>query len=178
MRYFRIFWVFFKVSALTPGGGYAMVPIFQVRLEKEKLLSEKAFLQSLGLAQCLPGPIAFNVSRLCGQQIAGGWGSFAATLGVVIPPFFSVILVSLVLNWLQQAVWLEPFLSGVYGAALGLVGGMVYKVYRSQKWPPWKLAIVGGGIAFLFLFPSWVLALILALLVTLYPVEKRGRTPR
>ena len=87
---FSIFYIFFKISGFTIGGGYAMVPAIERNLINKKFISEKEFLKLLSIAQSMPGPIAFNLSVLLGSKLRGFWGALFASIGVLIPPFFGI----------------------------------------------------------------------------------------
>ena len=45
--YFELFWIFFKISTFTLGGGYAMVPLIQDEIvEKKKWIEKEEFINS------------------------------------------------------------------------------------------------------------------------------------
>ena len=62
-KYFELFLIFFKIRAFTFGGGYAMVPLIKNEIvDKRRWLSNEEFMDSLAIAQAMPGPIALNTS--------------------------------------------------------------------------------------------------------------------
>ena len=83
-----LFLTFLKVGALTFGGGYAMIPIIQREVvEKRKWASEADILDILAISESTPGPISVNAATYIGFRVAGFWGSFFATLGLILPSF-------------------------------------------------------------------------------------------
>ena len=91
----QLFITFFKVGILTFGGGYAMIPIIQKEVvEKKKWLPESDILDILAISESTPGPIAVNTATYVGFKVGGFWGSFFATLGLVIPSFAIILLIS------------------------------------------------------------------------------------
>lgn len=91
----QLFITFFKVGILTFGGGYAMIPIIQKEIvEKKKWLPESDILDILAISESTPGPIAVNTATYVGFKVGGFWGSFFATLGLAIPSFAIILLIS------------------------------------------------------------------------------------
>ena len=90
-----LFFTFFKTGLLTFGGGYAMIPILQREVsEKKKWIKESEILDILAISESTPGPIAVNTATYVGYEVAGFWGSFFATLGLVLPSFGIIFAIS------------------------------------------------------------------------------------
>ena len=49
------------------------------------------------IAESTPGPIAINCATYTGYHKAGFAGSLVATLGIVVPSFFVIYLISIVI---------------------------------------------------------------------------------
>ena len=94
-KLFSIFWEFFKIGLFTFGGGYAMIGVMQTELvEKKKYVSTDEFLNLIGIAESTPGPLAINSATYIGYKCAGFFGSLFATLGVVLPSFIVIYIIS------------------------------------------------------------------------------------
>ena len=92
---FTLFLTFAKIGAFTFGGGYAMIPLIEKEvIEKKKWISEDILLEVIAIAESTPGPIAINSATFIGNRVAGFWGSFAATFGVVLPSFLIIFCLS------------------------------------------------------------------------------------
>ena len=92
---FQLFITFLKIGAFTFGGGYAMIPIIQKEVvEKNKWVTDDDILEIIAIAESTPGPIAINSATFIGYRTCGFWGSFFATLGVVIPSFLIIIVIA------------------------------------------------------------------------------------
>ena len=64
---FDLYVSFFKMGAVTFGGGYAMLPILQREAaENKKWLTNEKIMDFYAVAQGLPGIIAVNVSVFIG----------------------------------------------------------------------------------------------------------------
>ena len=87
-RYLELFWSFFKIGLFTFGGGYAMIPIIQNEVIRNRgWIEERDFLDLLTLAQSAPGPISLNTSVFVGYKLYGYRGAVTALAGVVLPAF-------------------------------------------------------------------------------------------
>ena len=90
-----LFLTFLKVGAFTFGGGYAMIPIIQKEVvEKRKWASNADILDILAISESTPGPISINAATYIGFRVAGFWGSVFATLGLALPSFAIIFVIS------------------------------------------------------------------------------------
>ncbi|MBE6944317.1 MAG: chromate transporter [Ruminococcaceae bacterium] len=93
---FELFLTFAKIGAFTFGGGYAMLALLDhTCVEKKKWLTAEEFSDLTVIAESTPGPIAINCSTYAGYKKAGLPGAAAATLGMVLPSFIILLLISL-----------------------------------------------------------------------------------
>lgn len=91
----KLFWTMFKIGLFTFGGGYAMVAIIEREIvEKRKYIGQEEFLDLIAIAESTPGPIAVNSATYIGYKLGGVLGSFFATLGVVLPSFLIIFIIS------------------------------------------------------------------------------------
>ena len=91
----NLFWTFFKIGLFTFGGGYAMVAVIEREIvEKRKYIDQEDFLDLIAIAESTPGPIAVNSATYIGYKLGGVLGSFFATLGVVLPSFIIIFIIS------------------------------------------------------------------------------------
>lgn len=168
-----LFGVFFRVSLLTLGGGYAMVPIAQRRLADRGIMGDDEFYACLALAQSLPGPIIFNTAFLAGSRASGPGGAFLAALGVVLPPFAVVLGLGLAFEQVAATPWARGFVKACFGTVLGFVASLVVKIARAVRWRPVEALLVAGGTAAAFLLPAWAPAVVPAIAAAAY-LGRRG----
>ena len=91
-----LFITFFKIGLMTFGGGYAMIPLIQKEVvEKKRWMNENEILDIIAISESTPGPIAVNSATYVGFKVIGFWGSFFATLGLIIPSFAIIYVISL-----------------------------------------------------------------------------------
>ncbi len=93
MSAFALYLAFLKISLLTFGGGYAMIPILEREIvDNHGWASNEELMDYYAVGQCTPGVIAVNTATVIGYKTAGVPGGVVATLGVVFP---SVVIITL-----------------------------------------------------------------------------------
>ncbi len=100
-----------KIGLFTFGGGYAMISIIENNcVEKKKWITHDDMMNVTVIAESTPGPIAINCATFVGYQQAGFPGSLIATLGIVIPSFIIIFLISMFLDhFLEIAIIANAF---------------------------------------------------------------------
>ena len=94
-----LFLTFFKIGLFTFGGGYAMISIIEnICVEKKKWITHEDMMHITVIAESTPGPIAINCATFVGQKQGGLSGSIAATVGIILPSFIIIYLISTVLD--------------------------------------------------------------------------------
>lgn len=164
----RIFLELAKINAVTLGGGYVIVPIMANSFEKRGWIQEKEFYQTFSRAQVFPGPVALNTAFLVSYHLAGVSGAVAAVLGVVIPPFFALILVGGLINAYGNTVLFKRFLAGAGSVVPGLVGSMLWKTAKSRKWTVRTVLEVVVFAVLLAAFPSHAFFILAGGIILLY----------
>ncbi len=126
-----LFLTFFKIGAFTFGGGYAMIPIIEKEMcEKHKWLKGEEILDIFAISESTPGPIAINSATFVGFRVAGVLGSFCATLGVVLPSFIIISVISLILGEFSSLEPVKYAFNGIRAGVLALVIKAFYSMYK------------------------------------------------
>lgn len=90
---------FMKIGLFTFGGGYAMISIIENNcVEKKQWITHDDMMNITVIAESTPGPIAINCATYVGCRQAGFSGAVAATLGIVLPSFAVIYIISMFLN--------------------------------------------------------------------------------
>lgn len=105
-RYLDLFLTFLKLGAFTFGGGYAMIALIEKEVvEKKKWITEDEILDIIGISESTPGPLAINSATFIGYRVGKVWGSILASLGVVIPSFLIITIISyFILNFKDNQI--------------------------------------------------------------------------
>ena len=126
-----LFLTFLKIGAFTFGGGYAMIPIIEKEMvEKHKWIKSEDILDIFAIAESTPGPIAINSATFIGYKIAGVFGSFCATFGVVLPSFVIISIISLVLREFSDIKAVQYAFNGIRAGVLALIIKALISMYK------------------------------------------------
>lgn len=143
-----LFLTFFKIGAFTFGGGYAMIPIIEKEMcEKHKWLKGEEILDIFAISESTPGPIAINSATFVGFRVAGVLGSFCATLGVVLPSFIVISLISLILAEFSSLEPVKYAFVGIRAGVLALVIKAFYSMYKKCPKNLFSYIIMFGAFA-------------------------------
>lgn len=92
----RLFLTMLKIGAFTFGGGHAMIALLEHEfVENKAWLTKDEFVDLVAVSESTPGPIAINSATFIGYKTAGVLGSIFATLGMVLPSFTIIYIISL-----------------------------------------------------------------------------------
>ncbi len=177
-RIMRLFYIFLKIGAFTFGGGYAMIPLIQREVvENEEWITDDDILEIVAIAESTPGPIAINSATFVGYRVAGFWGAFFSTLGVVLPSFIIILLISAILNEFKDNKYVQYAFNGIRVGVLALIVKALWAMYKKAP-KGWVSYIVMAGAfittAFLDISILWVLIGCAAFgLITSLLIERR-----
>jgi chromate transporter len=166
-----LFLLFARITAVTLGGGYAIVPVIGTSLQKRGWVSEEDFWNLFARAQAYPGPLALSTAMLSSIRLCGFRGAVAAFFGVVFPPFLAIILVSSLLTQYGSLPVVKRFLAGAGAVVPGLVAAMVWRNAKKRKWTTPRIIEVAVLTMALILFPSMSLPILLGGITVLYLAE-------
>ncbi len=116
-----LFLTFLKIGAVTFGGGYAMIPIVTDEVLAHGWLTYEQIINFIAVAESTPGPIAINMATFIGSSQAGVLGAIVATLGVVLPSFFIILLIASLIRSFMKYKGVQAFLSGIRPVVVGLI---------------------------------------------------------
>ena len=110
----ELFFIFFKIGAVTFGGGLAMLPIIEKELViKRNWVTKDTLLDYFAIGQATPGIIAVNVATFLGYSRAGILGAIIATLGVVTPSIIIISIIAKFLSGFSENVTVKKALAGI-----------------------------------------------------------------
>lgn len=117
----QLFWTFLEIGAVSFGGGYGMISLIREKVLLHGWLEETQFLSFIAVSESTPGPLAINMATFIGASQAGAAGAFCATLGVVLPSFFIILLIAALIHNLLQYAGVNAFLSGIRPCVVALI---------------------------------------------------------
>ena len=130
----NLFWTFFKIGLFTFGGGYAMVAVIEREIvEKRKYIGQEEFLDLIAIAESTPGPIAVNSATYIGYKLGGVLGSFFATLGVVLPSFLIIFIISFFYEKFLALEYVSYAFKGIQACVAFLIISAGIKMIKGLK---------------------------------------------
>ena len=131
--FFNLFLSMLKIGFFTFGGGYAMIHILDGEfVEKKKWIGSDEFMDLVTVAESTPGPIAINCSTYIGYKKMGFIGALVATLGMCMPSFTIIYLISL---------FFDQFLALSAGASAfkGIQVCVIFLIFSAGLKMLWKI---------------------------------------
>ena len=99
----------------------------------------------MAISESTPGPIAINAATFVGYKTSGFLGACMATLGVVLPSFLIISLISLILTQFQSIKAVRYAFMGIRAAVLALILKALWMMFKSvkKKKKPFSYVIMG-----------------------------------
>lgn len=174
----ELFALLARINTVTLGGGYVIVPVMAVSLEKKGWMGESEFYDIFAKAQAFPGPLALNTALLVSLKLFGPKGIPAAFLGVILPPFLALILVSGLIQRYGSLPAVRRFLDGAGAVVPGLVAAMIWKNATKRSWNLPRIIETAALALLLILLPAFSLPILLLAIVVFYCVEGLCRSSK
>ena len=148
-----LFLTMFKIGLFTFGGGYAMIAIIERELvERKKWIEHEEFLDIIAIAESSPGPLAINSATYIGYKICGFFGSLFATLGVVLPSFIIIFIISLFFDKFLSLTYVEYAFRGIQACVAFLILSAGIKMSKQLKKTAFNFILLVSTIVLLLVF--------------------------
>jgi chromate transporter len=141
-----LFLTFLKIGAVLYGSGYVLLAFlrndFVVQLG---WLTDRQLLDAVAVGQFTPGPV-FTTATFVGY-VVGSWpGAALATIGIFLPSFVFLAIISPLVPRLRRSPWMSGLLDGVNVAAVGLMAAVTWELARAAlvDWLTALLAILAA----------------------------------
>ena len=160
MRVFKtlcsLFASMFKIGLFTFGGGYALISFLDREfVEKKSWLSHDEFMDLIVIAESTPGPIAINCATYIGYKVGKGSGAVAATLGMVIPSFSIIFIISLFFNQFLSLTWVSSAFRGIQSCVVFLILSAGLKMLKKMKKTAFSISV--AALTFSCMVTFWLL---------------------
>lgn len=170
----ELFLTFAKIGMFTFGGGYAMLSIIEnACVERKKWITHEEMMNLVVIAESTPGPIAINCATFVGYKRGKLLGAIAATLGVILPSFVIIFVISLFLDHFLEIVWVANAFKGIKIAVGILIVDAALKMLKKMKLTPIQVGILAGAVCAMLLisFFSWnISSMVLMLSAALFSI--------
>jgi chromate transporter len=140
---------FFKVGALTFGGGLSVLAFMQDQVVVQfGWLSPQEFVDGLALGQLTPGPILM-LAAFIGFKLHGPMGAAICAGAIFLPSFLMMLTILPILRKMGNLAWLKAFMRGVGPAVIGALAVALAQMapHAAPDWITWVLLL--GTVAIL-----------------------------
>ena len=119
-------------------------------VNKRRWFTEDEMNDYIAIVQSCPGPMAVTSSMIVGYQAAGLLGSFAAVLGVIVPPFAVMAIVTVFYQAIVSNPYVTVFMRGMQMGVVAMLLDVCIGLFRdaTKKSLAYPLAIM--VLAFLY----------------------------
>ena len=114
---------FLKVGCFAFGGAYGAIPLIRDVVLSYCCLNEETLTDMIAVSESTPGPIMVNLATWVGSSQAGFIGAVIATLAVVLPSFFIILLVMALLKTALKNRYVQCC-------------GALSRASQGSSWPP------------------------------------------
>jgi chromate transporter len=162
-----LFLTFAKVGLFTFGGGYAMISLIEdTCVRKKQWITHEDMMNVTVIAESTPGPIAINCATFVGYKQKGLPGAVMATLGMILPSFLVILLISTFLEHFLEIAWIANAFKGIRIAVGILILDAALKMIRKMPKKRMPLTIMNCAAALMLLVNlfSWDLSSIVIML--------------
>lgn len=157
-----LFFIFFKIGAFLFGGGYAMLSLLEAELvDKKRWITKEELGDIFAIAESTPGPISINTATFIGTKRLGIFGGIIATLGVVLPAFAIIAVLSVIIDLVIDNKWVGFLFKGIRIGVLVLILKAVLSFFKSMKKTLFSFALMAAAFVLVFVVKADVVYVIL-----------------
>jgi len=152
-----ILFIFLKLSPVSFGGGFALLPILEKELvTKRKWLSSSDISDIFSLSQSAPGAIALNSAIYIGYRLQGILGAIFALIGICLPTIFIMIVLSITFSYYQSSPKIEAALQAIRTTVIALIVFAAYRMGKEAIIDKSTATIAVGTLILLYFFSSYI----------------------
>lgn len=121
---------FAKIGFFSLGGGYATLPFLYHMSEVYGWFSPLELSRMLAISSITPGPVGLNVATFAGFKTAGILGSIVATMSIMLPSFFMIIIISKMLKKFKDSPCLCSVMYALRPATAAMLAAVALRLFR------------------------------------------------
>ncbi|MBR4754910.1 MAG: chromate transporter [Lachnospiraceae bacterium] len=139
----ELFLTFAKIGLFTFGGGYAMLSLIEhACVEEKKWITHDEMMNVTVIAESTPGPIAINCATFVGYKQGKMAGAVVATLGMVLPSFIIIFIISSFLDGFLEIKWVASAFQGIKIAVGILIVDAAVKMIKKMEKKAFQIIMV------------------------------------
>ena len=138
-----LFLSFAKIGTFTFGGGYAMLSLIEnTCVEKKKWITREEMMNITVIAESTPGPVAINCATYVGYKQGKMPGAIAAILGMILPSFLIIFLISKFLDSFLEITWIANAFQGIKIAVGILIVDAAVKLLKVMEKEAFQIVVL------------------------------------
>ena len=142
MLLLSVFISMLKIGCFAFGGGYAIIALLEREfVAKRGWIDHNEFMDVVAIAESTPGPIAINVATYIGYKLKGLLGAVVATVGMCLPSFVIMYLVSAFYEQFMSVALVAAAFRGVQICVVYLIASAGIKSFKKMKKTPFNIAV-------------------------------------
>lgn len=146
-----LFLTFAKIGLFTFGGGYAMISVIENNcVERKRWITHDEMINMTIIAESTPGPIAINCATFTGYKRAGFVGALVATLGMILPSFIIIYLISMFLDSFLELTIIANAFKGIKIAVGILILDAAITMIKKMHKKKFPIAVIIGSFIVMF----------------------------
>ncbi len=140
----ELFWIFFRLSLVSFGGVFGLLPELQrILVDQHHWLTADQFMQSYVVGQLVPGP-NMAMCALIGYRVAGPLGALVSAIGIYSGPIL-VMGVSCALYYRhREKSWVQRAERALRPLVLALILASTIALLRTQLNGYWLIGIASA----------------------------------
>jgi len=174
MNKYKLFFTFLKISALTLGGGYAMVPIIEREIIKKNIIEKDDFDILFSKAQSAPGPIAINTAFMVGMKLSGVFLGLFYVLAVFIPPFLVISLIASLIKRYADLSYVQYFLEGIRVGISVILINFLFGLIKKYRYLEFLFLLLGFLLIHLVKINSIYTLLMITFLYFIFTLKRKN----
>lgn len=129
MSLWRMFLSYLRIGATGFGGPMALVSLLQQEfVERRKAVTSEEFAEAVAVGGILPGPIAVDAAVHIGHRLRGWPGAVLGAVGLVLPPFLLMLVLTPLYFRLGRVPETEGFFAGVRPAVVAVIAAAAWRL--------------------------------------------------
>ncbi len=158
----KLFFVFLKIGCILFGSGYVLFAYLDGDLVQHlHWLTRQQLMDAVAAGQFTPGPV-LSTATFIGYQISGAKGAIASTIGIFLPSFIFVWILTPFIPKIRKSPLASTFLDSVNIASVALILAVAIQMGIGTliDWKTWLIGL--AGLACLLTFKKlnafWIVA--------------------
>jgi len=157
----QLFGTMLKIGAVLYGSGYVLLAFLEGDfVDRLGWVTQQQLLDAVSVGQVTPGPV-FTTATFLGYLVAGPLGAFVATVGIFLPSFVFVGLLTRLTDRIRSSPSLSAALDGLNATALALMAGVSWDLGGAALVDPLTVALACAALGVLLttrLNSAWLIA--------------------